>query len=166
MYASDLKGRAIVTLSNAEKVGTVDDVLFDTQYRQVLGLRVRKGLLNHSEAVLREAVSAIGDDAITVPSPDALNEEKRFPELQRAASLEQVHNTKVVTEGGQLLGTVGDLEVDDEARTVISYALAAPLLDRLRHREAHISAHDVLQIGGGGIMTVKNSVAESLQATQ
>ncbi|HLJ80364.1 MAG TPA: PRC-barrel domain-containing protein, partial [Ktedonobacterales bacterium] len=165
MRASELKGRAIVTLSNAEQVGRVDDVLFDTQYRQVLGFRVRKGLLSHSEAVLREAVSAIGNDAITVPSPDALNEEKRFPELQRAASLEQVHNTKVVTEGGRMLGTVGDLEVDNDAHSVIAYTLAVPLLDRLRHHESSISAHDVLQIGGGGIMTVKNSVADSLQAT-
>ena len=166
MHASELKGRAIVTLSNAEKVGRVDDVLFDAQYQHVLGLRVRKGMLNRSEAVLRGAISAIGGDAVTVPSPDVLNEEKRFPELQRAASLEQVHRTKVVTEGGQMLGTVDDVDMDPEARTVIAYELSAPLLDRLRHHEAHISARDVLQVGGGGIMTVKNSVAESLHAAR
>lgn len=165
MRASELKGRAIVTLSNAEKVGRVEDVLFDAQYRQVLGFRVRKGMLSH-EALPREAVSAIGNDALTVPSPDALNEESRFAGLQGAASLDQVHNTKVVTEGGQLLGTVGDVEMDDDARFVLWYALAAPLLDRLRHQESHISAQDVLQVGGGGIMTVKNSVAESLEAAR
>lgn len=166
MRASELKGRAIVALSNAEKVGQVDDVLFDAQYRHVLGLRVRKGMLNRSEAILRDAVSALGGDAVTVPSPDALNEEKRFPELLRAVSLDQVHRTKVVTEGGKLLGTVDDVEMDPDARTVIAYALSAPLLDRLRRREQQISAQDVLRVGGGGIMTVKNSVAESLQATQ
>lgn len=166
MDASTLKRRAIVTLSNAEKAGRVDDVLFDAQFRQVLGFRVRKGRLSRPEAVLRESVSAIGSDAVTVPSPDALNEEKRFPQLASAITLSQVQKTKVVTEGGELLGTVGELEVDDEVRSVVAYTLAAPFLERLRRQPLHISAQDVLQVGSGGIMTVKNSAAESLQASR
>ncbi|MDP9227265.1 MAG: PRC-barrel domain-containing protein [Actinomycetota bacterium] len=43
MQANELKGRAVVVLSNAEKVGQVEDVLFDAPFQQVLGFRVKKG---------------------------------------------------------------------------------------------------------------------------
>src|SRR5688500_12326432 len=41
MLANDLKRRGVLALSNAEKIGQVEDVLFDAQYRQVLGFRVK-----------------------------------------------------------------------------------------------------------------------------
>ena len=42
MQANELKGRAVVVLSNAEKVGQVEDVLFDAPFRQVLGFRAQE----------------------------------------------------------------------------------------------------------------------------
>src|SRR5690349_501706 len=103
MNSGDLKGRAIVTLSDAAKVGSVDDVLFDAQYREVLGFRVKKGgLLSGTEALMRSSVSAVGADAITVPSPDAINAEERFAELAGAAAFKQAQGTRIVTEGGTL----------------------------------------------------------------
>lgn len=163
MKASDLKGRAVVTLSDAAKVGQVDDVLFDAEYRKVLGFRVKQGgLLARSEAVSRESVAGVGADALTVTSPEAINAEERFAGFVGAATLGQVKGTKVVTEGGDLLGSVDELELDDEARAVTAYTLAAPLLDRLRHNQPRIPAQDVLRLGEGGIMIVPNATGESL----
>lgn len=48
MKASDLKGRAVVTLTDAAKVGTIDDILFDAEYRAVLGFRVKRARLARS----------------------------------------------------------------------------------------------------------------------
>lgn len=166
MNASDLKGRAVVTISDAAKVGHVDDVLFDAEYREVLGFRVKKGgLLSGTEALLRQSVNAVGADAITIPSPDTVNAEDRFAELAGAATLSQAQGTRVVTEGGDLLGTVNALELDDAACTVTAYVLAAPLLDRMRRREPRVAANDVLRLGEGGIMIVPNSVAETMNAS-
>lgn len=159
MKASDLKGRAVVTLSNAAKVGTVDDVYFDAQYRTVLGFRIKKGAFSHREAVIRANVSSIGADALTVASPDVINNEDRFAELAGAATLGKVDGTKVVTESGHLLGVVKELELDDDIRSVLTYTLDASLIDRLRHREPQISGQQVLRIGEGGIMIVANSAA-------
>ena len=57
MQASELKGRAVVVLSNAEKIGQVDDVLFDAPFRQVLGFRVKKGGLLSKRRRSREKAS-------------------------------------------------------------------------------------------------------------
>ena len=164
MQASDLKGRAVVALSNAEKIGQVADVLFDAPFRAVLGFRVKKGgLLGQTEALPRDSVTSIGVDALTVPSPDVINDEDRFAELAHAATLNQVERTKVVTEGGELLGTIAHLEIDEDARRVTSYALASSLLNRvLRHEDELIKADEVLRLGEGGIMVVANAVGTRL----
>ncbi len=166
MEASELKGRGVVALSNAEKIGQVDDVLFDAEFRQVLGFRVKKGgLLGQTEALPRDSVTSIGADALTVPSPDAMNDQERFAVLAHAATLSQVERTKVVTEGGELLGTIAHLEIDDDARKVTAYALSSSLMERvMRHEEAFVKADEVIRLGEGGIMVVPNAVATRLQA--
>lgn len=165
MKASDLKGRAVVVLSDAVKVGHVDDLLFDAQYREVLGLRVKKGgLLSESEALLRSNVASVGADAVTVPSPDVINAENRFQELTGAATLTQAQGTRIVTEGGTLLGTVSDVELDEQVSKVTAYLLNAPLLDRIRGHIPQVAAQDVLRLGEGGIMIVSDSTAEAIKA--
>lgn len=164
MKASDLKGRPVVTLSDAAKVGQIDDILFDAEYRAVLGFRVKKGAFSRADAVTRENVTAVGDDAVTVSSPDAINDEKRLESLIGAPSYSQARGkARVVTEGGTLLGLVDEMELDDEARHVTTYVLSAPLWDRIRHNEPRIEASQVLRMGEAGIMIVPNSVAENLK---
>jgi uncharacterized protein YrrD len=162
--ASDLKGRAVVTLSDAIKVGRIDDVLFDAEYREVLGFRIKTRTFSRPEAVSRANVTGVGHAAVTVRSPDVINVEDRLIDLVGAASLSRARGTKVVTEGGELLGTIGEIELDDEARAVTAYSLAAPLLDRLRHRQPRIEAQQVLRLGEGGLMIVPNTVAESIRS--
>lgn len=164
MNASDLKGRAVVTLSDANKIGHVSDVLFDPQYRHVLGFRVRRSRLGGTDAVLRASVSAIGTDALTIAGPDAVNAEKRFSELTNAVDLDQATHTSVVSESGNVVGSIANLELDDEARTMTAYELDAPLLDRLRGRRRVIKVEDVLRVGSGGIMMIPTSVSDELSA--
>jgi uncharacterized protein YrrD len=78
-----------------------------------------------------------------------------------------VQGTKVVTEGGELLGTITHLELDDEARRVTAYRLAASLLDRVLLRaETFVEADEVLRLGEGGIMIVADAVAARLRAAR
>jgi uncharacterized protein YrrD len=163
--ASELKGRAILVLSQAAKVGHVDDILFDAPYRRVLGFRIKRGgLFGPREAMARERVSAIGRDALTVDQPDAINEEQRITELSGAASLDQIKGTKVVTAGGELVGVIDDVTLDDDGREVTSYTLSASLWDRMTHGNRELSARQVLRLGEGGIMIVPNAVAERIKA--
>ena len=87
MKASDLKGRAVVTLSDAIKVGRVDDVLLDAGYREVLGFRIKAGTFSRLEAVSRANVTGVGHAAVTVRSPDVINVEDRLSALAGAVPL-------------------------------------------------------------------------------
>jgi len=165
MRADELKGRAVLALSNAEKVGQVEDVLFDAQFRRVLGFRVKRGgLFKQAQALLRDSVTSIGADALTVQSPDAVNDEARFADLAHASTLSQVEQTKVITESGELLGTIAHLEIDGDARTVTGYLLASSLKDRMLRRTPEVvRVEEVLRLGEGGIMTATNAAGARLQ---
>jgi uncharacterized protein YrrD len=166
MQANELKGRGVLALSNAEKIGQVDDVLFDAQFRQVLGFRVKKGgLFGKAQALLRDSVTSIGAAALTVQSPDVINDEERFADLADASTLSRVEGTQVVTESGELLGTIAHLEIDDDARKVTAYTLSSSLRDRvMRHDAEAVKADEVIRLGEGGVMVVPNAVGARLQA--
>src|SRR5688572_3849591 len=166
MQADELKGRGVLALSNAEKIGQVEDVLFDAQFSQVLGFRVRRGgLFAKAQALLRDSVTSVGADALTVPSPDVINDEERIAELAHAATLSQVERTQVITESGDLLGTIAHLEMDDDARKVTAYVLSSSLRERMmRHDTESIKADEVLRLGEGGIMVVADSVGARLRS--
>ena len=166
MRADELKGRGVLDLSKAEKIGQVEDVLFDAQFRQVLGFRVKRGgLFGKAQALLRDSVTSIGAAALTVQSPDAINDEERFADLAHASTLSQVERTQVVTDTGDVLGTIVHLEIDDDARKVTAYVLSSSLRDRLmRHATESVKADEVLRLGEGGVMVVPNAVAVRLQA--
>ena len=166
MRADELKGRGVLALSNAEKIGQVEDVLFDAQFRQVLGFRVKRGgLFGKAQALLRDSVTSIGAAALTVQSPDVINDEERFTELGHASTLSQVERTQVVTEGGELLGTIAHLEVDDDARQVTAYALSSSFNDRVMgHDTESVRADQVIRLGEGAVMVVPNAVGTQLQA--
>jgi uncharacterized protein YrrD len=100
-----------------------------------------------------------------VRSPDVINVEDRLSALAGAVTLSRARGTKVVTEGGELLGTISEFELDDDARSITAYRLAARLWDRLRRREPRIEARQALRLGESGLMIVPNAVAESIRPT-
>ena len=166
MQADELKGRGVLALSNAEKIGQVEDVLFDAEFRQVLGFRVKRGgLFGKAQALLCDSVTSIGTAALTVRSPDAVNDEERFAELAHVSTLSQVEGTQVVIDTGEVRGTIAHLEIDDDARKVTAYVLSSSFRDRvMRHDTESVKADEVLRLGEGGVMVVPDAVGARLQA--
>ena len=140
-------------------------MLFDAEFRQVLGFRVKRGgLFGKAQALLRDSVTSIGT-ALTVQSPDAVNDEERFAELAHVSTLSQVEGSQVVTDTGEVLGTIAHLEIDDDARKVTAYVLSSSFRDRvMRHDTESVKADEVLRLGEGGVMVVGHAVAARLQA--
>jgi len=161
--ASGLVGLAVVTLSDATKVGQVADVLVDPELGHVLGFRLGAGPFQPADAVARAEVAAVGRDAVTILDAAAVNQESRLPALAPATTLGQATGTKVVSEGGDFVGTIADVELDEDARAVTGFVLAGKVWERLRHQQPVISAQRQVRLGGDGIMVVPRDVAERLR---
>ncbi|MBA3822672.1 MAG: hypothetical protein H0X24_02065 [Ktedonobacterales bacterium] len=161
MLASTLKDRALLTLNDAVKVGTIDEVFLDAQLQQVVGFRLKRaGLFGTAETVPRTAIIAVGPDALTIASHDAVTTAAHLPWLADARTLTQALSMKVVTEGGELVGTIADLTLDDTARTVGGYLLSASLIARWRHQQPEIAAGPQVHVGTGDIIIVPNDLPE------
>lgn len=161
MNASDLKGRAVVARGDSTELGHIDDVLFDGQLQRVLGFRVKRGILAEAEAVPRDAVATVDQDSVTITSPDAIVAEGRAAGVQGAVTIETARKTRVSSESGTVLGTLHDVEVDDEARTVLAYTVTSSLVDKLLKSVPRIEATQPLHIGAGEIIVVPDEVAEN-----
>ena len=168
--ATELGGRAVVEMDAAEKLGNVHKVILDPDGRRVAGFVLARGgsLFNTgSEATLpASAVHAIGPDAITVRSRTINDAEAdRLEQLPRVSDLV---GRKVVSQDGQLLGTVDDVLIEPADGRIIGYALEGgnalgkleDLLsgDKRHQRPAYIRADAELRAGRDLIIAPADAV--------
>lgn len=130
MWTTELRGRAVVSLLEAKKVGSVMDVFFRPQMGEIAGFAVSTGggLAAHlpggsgdKRLVNIADVKAIGQDAVTIRDQSVLARPEQATELRDLPSAERVIGLKVVTEGGKLIGKVADIFIDPAARVVMNY---------------------------------------------
>jgi sporulation protein YlmC with PRC-barrel domain len=122
--ASDLRGRAVVDLQSAVKLGEVDDVLLDTDGRRVAGLALAGGqpLLGGGRPdalVPASAVQAVGGEVVTVRG----GAEPGGADLGGFPRLGQIVGRKVVTHAGAVLGPIEDVLIEPSDGRIVGYAL-------------------------------------------
>jgi sporulation protein YlmC with PRC-barrel domain len=143
MKFSELRGRAVVNLDDARKVGELDDLLWEPAGWRTVGVKVRTGLFSQPVIVPVEQVKSVGTDAITfsvqttqaqaggmAPAP-AQSMEQAAPEAPAAsaaearapAQLTDLLGSKVLTDTGTLLGEVQDVLVDPATLAVTGFVV-------------------------------------------
>ncbi len=131
MKFTELKGRAVVNLENAEKIGELADLLIEPGSHRILSLKVRTGLFRAAKTVLVSEVKNVGADAITVSaaaslsdttSPDTASNGYAPPTEQQCAGasdgaqlpveITSILGNKVVTDAGTMVGELRDVMID------------------------------------------------------
>lgn len=136
MKYSDVKGRQVVTLGNADKVGYIDNAYISEDGANIIGFEVdMRGLLAGQRVFTWDHLSSIGADAVTIPDEEALHELNRST-LAHSLSTSDVIGAKVMVERGDDLGKVGDIEFDGGSGAITEYILNPSVMERLEgHRE-------------------------------
>ena len=138
-----MRGLAVIDMNGARKVGEVDDVLLDTDGRRVAGyaLSEGRGMFGAGDEhtfLDQTAVHAIGPDALTVNLPGEIG--GRLNESSTYCRMGDVTGRQVVSESGQLVGTIKDVLIVPENGRILGYALndntpASPLGNLFGHDE-------------------------------
>ncbi len=149
MKLSSLKSKPVIAVTGAAKVGNVDDALADLRLERIEALRVRTGRRQPPRFVSMADVRAIGKDAAIVASADALKSTEDAPTLARLYSLSSLLGSSVVTEAGQVLGTVADVDFDPASRQILDLECDRGRLGTLFGRRYPIMTRDVLGVGEG-----------------
>jgi len=116
MDASTLKGRAVVSLIEGIKLGTVAQPLFDMQLTRLVAFAMDGD--EGTTFLPFGLVRGIGADAVTVASHAVVQDGAAGTLIE----LDQVLRLKVVDEGGTFVGAIAHVEIDSESGAVMRIA--------------------------------------------
>jgi sporulation protein YlmC with PRC-barrel domain len=146
MNATDIKGKAVISVTNGARLGRVDDVLFDAGSLAIAAFRVSA---EGQQALIPFAqVQSLGSDAVMVPGDDVAQWITTSSAGEGLISFDALKGYKVLDDAGTLLGTPQALEIE-------------PTDGRLRQLQVHKGG--VLGMGGQSI-TVPGSAIASVGA--
>ena len=122
---SELKGRAVIDIMTAKRVGSVDDLVLDRQTYQIVGLKFKSGLFSAAQTVPAHSIKGVGDDAITLQlekedQPASSDE----PTPQNLPALSQVIGNSVVTEGGKHIGEITNIQLSLQPLAITRYEIS------------------------------------------
>ena len=161
---SDLKGMAAVTMDTGMKMGSLDDFYFDPQESSIYALQIKTGPFGH-RALPCSVINAIGVDAITFTSENQLIKENSDDIIAKLPLGSTVLAYRVLSEGGTVVGTVGNIVLDISTPTalkVVSFELAAGMRARI---SGHYPAFDSTQVVryGRDVIVIPDAVAANIQ---
>lgn len=161
--ASELKGRAVVSLSQAEKIGSVVSVILDPAASRVAGLTVRTGILGGPKLLRASDIRSLGIDAVTIHDSSLLHDDSgEVPELKDLPTLDDMIEMKIISESGQLLGALGNVEIDPDQYQITRYELSGTLWDQLTHSNRTFDAAPGLRFGKQ-LLIVPDAIGAALQ---
>lgn len=151
--AGQLAGLAVVGEGTGERLGRVQDVLFDPSSGQITAFLVRTGgILAKAQVLTRLFVRSLGADAVLVESGKVLEEAHADPPVPGSLSAHSLDDRPVLDDSGKLLGKVTDVLVDEAALTVTALQLSTGLLEAVLHGKTHIPLPVVKAIGADSIV--------------
>ncbi len=157
---SELHNLAIVTIDSGKKVGTLEDFYFEPRTNEVYALYVKTGVFGH-RALRCTSLNAIGTDAITFADENNLIEEKTDALLATLPLGRALLTYKVLSEGGTVVGAVGNVVLDTSAPAslrVVAFELAGGLRNKLSGHYPTFSASQVVRYGSD-VLVIPDSVA-------
>lgn len=163
MKLSELKGMPVVATAEATRIGVVEDIVIDSSYRRIEALVVKADDRGAEEVVSRERIVSVGRDVVTIDSVRSmrsLSEERDLFELPRAKAMQ---NSRVVTEGGDVLGTINDIEIEPASGEIRSYEYNSGLLAGIIGQRHQLDPEHVIRFGQG-IVTVHDAAHPSSRA--
>jgi uncharacterized protein YrrD len=114
MDTKKLKGIAVVTVEGGEKVGNIEDILFNTSRRCIQAFRVSSGgLFGSNQRIELADVGNIGTDAVMVHDRSVLRDEPRDRDQAEYPNLDSITSLSIVTRSGDYVGNVGTVDVDE-----------------------------------------------------
>ena len=135
---SGLVGRSVLSLSSGNMLGTVTDVFIDALNGLLIGFKLAAP--NGDAAILGfDAVHSIGGDAIMAASDGSVTPAGETA-FDGRPNFSDLTGTKIITEGGELLGYIAGIFVTVSPEPIVFYEVRESLLDALLGRHRFIPA--------------------------
>ncbi len=158
---SQLRGHPLIAITQGKKRGEVHDLLLDQQRRSIQAFAMKGGLL-HGPLLVPATKATIGRDAVTFePGALAGQDTSWLDTLPKASAL---LGMRVLSNTGQLLGTVEDLRIDTRDGTLAALELKPEqtgILHRLGSRRRFLPTTGVISYGPDTIVAQENTILDA-----
>ncbi|HXT38143.1 MAG TPA: PRC-barrel domain-containing protein [Chloroflexota bacterium] len=163
MQGEAFRGLAVVSVQQAQNLGTVEDLLLDLTKHRVAALLLQGGLFRGGPMVRWSDIRSIGRDAVMVDDSSAAIPTAEQDQVMRLASL---RDTQVVGDNGELAGTVAGVEIDPDTGKVTAYVVTAPEGGGLFHSAPRFRVQPEAIAGIGPKLITINAQAIDFQHTE
>jgi len=149
----ELAGLAVVTLTGGERLGRIDDVVFQASSGQLIGFLVdRGGMFSKARFLAAAQVQGLGADALTITGETALTE--AAPSGAGETAAKAIEGRPVLNQAGTILGKVADVTVDTEGLSIPFLLLTTGLLDNALHGRPQLPFSEVQAIGADSVIVL------------
>lgn len=159
MNNKDVKGIAVISIADGEKLGTVDQAYVDQASKRIVGFAVGSGggLLAADSApafkIDADEVQSLGPDALTLDRKLEVSGEQTNARYGELAELDELTQRKVVTEGGTFVGQVASVDFDERTFRLTEFE-ASPGFFKSNRR---VPVDQVISVGAD-LVVVSNAV--------
>ena len=145
----DIIGKSVISYNSGEKIATIKDLIFDQNENCLLGFLIDEGGWFSSAKILPlYSVTAIGVDAIIVPSREAIAPSNDYANIHRILENDNILNgTRIMTTDGRDLGKLIDLYFDEKTGIVEGYEASGGMFADAYSGRSFVPATQALKIG-------------------
>ncbi len=161
MYkAGDLIGKSVVTTDQGRKIEKIHDVLFDVRSESVVGFLLQeKGLFKQALVLPFSKVKVIGPDAVTVENENSVI---MADQDEKISSIIESHvplvGKKIMTEGGEFIGNVSDLFIDEKTGKIEGYEISGGMFSDAYAGKSSLPAPKTIRIGEDVIFVPNDTI--------
>ncbi|MDR3271493.1 MAG: PRC-barrel domain-containing protein [Peptococcaceae bacterium] len=145
----EIIGLPVLSLHSGQRVGWVQDVIYEEKNNEITGIILESHFFQSAKGIPRKEIQLIGKDALVIDSEE-------LEEIPGVHVTQKIGN-HVYNQDGDERGTIQDIFLDDEARTVAGYEVSDGLIaDLLQGRgmilqqQVYSDSKDTLVVEEGG----------------
>ena len=146
---TSLDGIAVVTIDSGEKVGAVDDMIFNLSERRLIAFRLgRSGLFGGERHFIDMSdVESIGSDAIMIRDRERVRDVRDNRDYSEMPTLGALTSLRVVTQAGSYVGNVSTVQIDPESGRLSQIDISSGGLMSMFRHALEVPAMEIVSMG-------------------
>ena len=159
---SEIIGKPIVSAETGDRLGSVSDALLEDGGANVVALVIGGGLLAKEHVLPFRDIQTLGGDTVLARTDAGIRSPQEWRRSGvKATRSSEIRGKPVVTIGGQRLGEVSDLLVNDETGAFDGVEVAEPRFGGLRTKRAILRASEEMRIGRDAVVVPDSAIANA-----
>jgi uncharacterized protein YrrD len=150
---TEFVGKPIVSVDTGDRLGSVSDALLDDATSAMVAVIVSDGMFGKERVLPFRDIQTLGGDTVLARTQEHVVGPGEWRRSGiKATRSSRLRGKPVVTTGGERLGTVSDLLIDERTGTFDGVEVAEHHLAGLRSRRAVVRASDQVRIGRDAVI--------------